>query len=322
MSPRMLILVVVAVVVCGAILLFLSILIIQESKGMLAFDRRLAVPRGLARSAAPAPQERRSGGRPLRTAGVALLRAGSMLVPVGAGEREKLAGVLRRAGFQQRDALSLYLCAKLVASAAAGIGAGFAASGSSVLGQHGFLVALAATGGLIVGGIVPEYVLRFLGARRERRMSAALPDALDLMVMCVESGLTFDRALATVAVELAAIEPNLAREFLMMEAELRVGASRRAALQDFLERTELEGLRDLATTLLQSDRYGTPLAQALKNIAAGQRFQRAARIAERAERLPVLMTFPMLMFVVPGTMLLVAGPAFLSALNALRQVGR
>ncbi|MXY17710.1 MAG: hypothetical protein F4Y57_12110 [Acidobacteria bacterium] len=170
----MLILVVVAVVVCGAILLFLSILNVRESTVMLAFDRRLAVPWGRARSAAPAPVERRGGGRPLRAAGIALLRAGSMLVPVGAGEREKLAGVLRRAGFQQRDALSLYLCGKLVAAAASSIGAGFAASGSSVFGQHGFLVALAATGGLIVGGIVPEYVLRALGARREPRVSAAV----------------------------------------------------------------------------------------------------------------------------------------------------
>ena len=79
-------------------------------------------------------------------------------------------------------------------------------------------------------------------------------------------------------------------------------------LQEIYRRTEIEGLRDLAMTLIQSERYGTPLTQSMKNIAANERTQRAARIEAQAERLPVLMTLPMLLFVVPGTMALVAGP--------------
>ena len=152
-------------------------------------------------------------------------------------------------------------------------------------------------------------------------MAAALPDALDLMVMCLESGLTFERALATVADELEAIEPNLAAEFRLIEAELRLGANRRSVLQAFHARTEVEGLKDLATTLIQSERYGTPLTQSMKNIAAAERVERAARIAAQAERVPVLMTLPMLLFVVPGTMLLIAGPAFLTAIKALGSLG-
>ena len=83
----------------------------------------------------------------------------------------------------------------------------------------------------------------------------------------------------------------------------------------------MEGLKDLATTLIQSERYGTPLTQSMKNIAQAERIQRAARIAAQAERLPVLMTLPMLLFVVPGTMLLIAGPAFLTAIKALSSLG-
>ena len=244
-----------------------------------------------------------------------------MLAPVGAGEREKLAAMLRGAGFGQRDALSYFLSAKIGTGAVLAAGAGYLAADSEMLGQYGLLVAFAALAGLIVGGVVPEYGLRALAARRLRRMSAALPDALDLMVMCLESGLTFERALATVAEELEAIEPSLAAEFRLIEAELRLGANRRAVLQEFHERTEVEGLKDLATTLIQSERYGTPLTHSMKNIAQSERVQRAARIAAQAERVPVLMTMPMLFFVVPGTMLLIAGPAFLTAIKALGSLG-
>ena len=158
-----------------------------------------------------------------------------------------------------------------------------------------------------------ERGVKWLADRRTVRMSSALPDALDLIVMCREAGLTFERALETVASEFESVEPHLAREFTLFEKELQVGGARRHAVTAFAERTPVEGIKSLAFVLMQSDRYGTPLTESLTNIAGNERAQRAARVAEQAERLPVLMTLPMLLFVVPGTMLLVAGPAFLSA---------
>ena len=241
-----------------------------------------------------------------------------MLVPVGAGDREKLTAQLRHAGFDQRDALAVFLSMKLFGAVAASAGGGVWALQT---GQHGLLVVFAVLGGLVVGSIAPEYVLRSLKNRRSRRISAVLPDALDLMVLVLEAGLTFERALLTVADELTPIEPNLADELRTLEAELRLGGSRRAVLQDFQQRTDVEGLRTLALTLLQSDRYGTPLTQSMRNIALSERTTRAAETLTRAERLPVLMTLPMLLFVVPGTMLLVAGPAFLSVTRTLGSLG-
>ena len=225
------------------------------------------------------------------------------------------------AGFGQPDALSLFLSLKLGTALACGTAAALWATGNEAVAEHVFLVALAGLAGLVIGSVIPEYVLRALAARRTHRMSTALPDALDLTVMCLESGLTFERAMVTVAEELKPIEPSLADELRMMEAELRVSSDRRMVLQEFHHRTEIEGLRDLAMTLIQSERYGTPLTQSMKNIAASERAQRALRIAARAERLPVLLTLPMLLFVVPGTMALVAGPAFLTAIQALRSLG-
>ena len=307
--------------VCTLSLSGLVVLGYRETQRTLALDRRLALPRGLAAGGRPGRRRRGGGGRELRTAGRALLQAATVLVPIGAAEREKLTAMLREAGFGHRDALSVFLSGKIAASAVAGAGAGVWAVTFEPFGQHPALAGAAALAGLVAGGVVPEYVLRGLLARRVRRMAAALPNALDLMVMSLESGLTFERALVTVARELVPIEPRLAAEFDLIEAELRVGVSRRSVLQEFRERTQVEGLKDLATTLIQSERYGTPLTQSMKNIAAGERVQRMARITARAERLPVLMTLPMLFFVVPGTILLVAGPSVLTALKALQGLG-
>ena len=325
MSPILLLLVTLGIVASVLVLGWLGLLVFREVRSALDFDRRLGVPRAQAVSfglwAERRMQQLAGGGREARALGFALLRVGSMLVPVGATEREKLAGMLRQAGFAQRDALSYFLSLKLASAALLGAVAGYQAAGSEMLGAHPLLIALATLAGLIVGGILPEYGLRTLVARRLRRMARALPDALDLMVMCLESGLTFERALLTVATELLPIEANLAGEFRQMEAELRVGSDRRAVLQEFYRRTEIDGLRDMAMTLIQSERFGTPLTQAMKNIAANERMQRAAQVEARAARLPVLMTFPMLLFVVPGTLLLVAGPAFLTAIEAIGAIG-
>ena len=304
---------------CVVLLAGLGIFVYRETQRTLAFDRRLSVPRRMALAAGlgPARRERAAGGGGVH----ALARACSMLVPVGAAERAKLGVLIRQAGFAQRDALSVFLSVKLAFGLGAGAVAGWQASGSEFVGQYGFAVAFAALADFVVGGVVPEYALRMRIARRVRAMGAALPDALDLTVMGLESGLTFERTLVTVAEELRPIEASLATELGLMEAELRVGADRRATLTAFHERTQVEGLRDLAMTLMQSERFGTPLTQSMKNIATQERTKRAARIEAAAQRLPVLMSLPMLLFVVPGTMCLVAGPAFLTAIQALGSLG-
>ena len=304
----------------------LAMWVFLETKSAMALDRRLAVPRGeaaraLAGFGAAAPG---GPGWTLGTLGLPLLRAGSMLVPIGARERDKLTRTLAQAGFGRRDALSLFLCCKL---AAALLGTGAGALGGHLLAPvaaaipHGAAVAFGCVLGLVVGGIAPEFAVRSMASRRADRMAAALPDALDLMVICLESGVTFERALATVAEELAPISPSLAAEFRLIDAELRLGSSRRAVLQEYYRRTEVDGLRDFAMTLIQGERYGTPLTQSLKNVAEAERVQRSARIAAWAARLPVLMTLPMLLLVMPGTVTLVAGPTVLAAMKAVRAVG-
>ena len=322
MSSSMIVL---AGIATSAILLtLLAPFIFRETQRTRLLDRRLASARREALRAVPGSGAPAASAVPIGSLGPTLFQAASMLVPVGAREREKLTRTLRLAGFQRQDALSLFLSCKLACSVA---GAGLCALSAQVIGPvfaflpHGALVAVAGVAGFVIGGILPEYAVRSLVNRRRHKMSSALPDALDLMTMCLEAGLTFERALATVARELSPIEPNLAAEFRQIEAELRVGADRRSVLQAYQRRTDVEGLRDLAMSLIQVDRYGTPLTQSMKNIASSERVQRTARISAWAARLPVMMTLPMLLLVVPGTMILVAGPSVLIAMQAIGGLG-
>lgn len=308
----------------GFVLLIMVWFIFHEIRQAYAFDLRLRVIRRQAAAIAPGPVSRERSDEfasALRNVTLPLSRALSILIPTGAAEREKLTILLRQAGFAEPDALSLFLSAKFVGAVVLAVPTGVLSAQSETVGRYGFLVGVAVLAGLILGSILPEYLLRALKARRLGKMNVALPDALDLIVMCLSSGLTFERAINTVVEQLAPIEQSLANEFRLLEAELRLASNRRAVLETYYRRTEIDGLRDLTMALMQSDRYGTPLTQSIRNVAASERVQRAARIAARTERLPVLMTLPMLLFVVPGTMLLVAGPGFLGALNALGSWG-
>ena len=305
-----------------ALLVLLVWLANRSLRRAVEFDRRLDVPRAVL----IATQRHHQGGgqeeaRSLlqRVAG-SFVAVASVIAPIGAGEREKLSRLLRDAGFGHPDALPRYLAVKATLGLAAAAAAWWGMQGIEL--EGGVLIpALGAFGAFVAGGIASERGVKWFANRRSVRMSSALPDALDLIVMCREAGLTFERALETVASEFESVEPHLAREFSLFEKELQVGGARRHAVTAFAERTPVEGIRSLAFVLMQSDRYGTPLTESLMNIASNERAQRAARINESAERLPVLMTLPMLLFVVPGTMLLVAGPAFLSALKALGNLG-
>ncbi len=307
--------------VTGLVLLVLLVWLANRNlRRAVEFDRRLDVPRAVL----VATQRHHQGGRGredarslLQNVGSAFVAVVSVIAPIGAGEREKLSRLLRDAGFGHPDALPRYLAVKSTLGLGAAAAAWMGIRGVEQLAGGLLIPIMGAFGAFVVGGIVSERGVKWLADRRTVRMSSALPDALDLIVMCREAGLTFERALETVANEFESVEPHLAREFVLFEKELQVGGARRHTITAFAERTPIEGIKSLAFVLMQSDRYGTPLTESLTNIAGNERAQRAARITEQAERLPVLMTLPMLLFVVPGTMLLVAGPAFLSALNAL-----
>ena len=246
--------------------------------------------------------------------GLLLSHALGAVAPVGPRERAKLASALRRAGFVTSDAVAVVLCAKLVFAAALFFGVLL-----SLLnyGTSTFVAIAFSLAGATLGSVLPEYMVRFIAFRRTSALASSLSDVLDLMVMAVETGIAPTQALAEVVSEIRPVAPALANELSQLDAELRLGGDREQVLGAFVRRINVDGLRDFGMTLLQAGRYGTPLAESLRNLAEVERDQLATRVAARVERLPVLMTLPMIMLVVPGTGMLLVGPAVLTAFEAL-----
>ena len=297
----------------------------KDGREALALDRRLQTVRKRALSANGGVDLRMEDGSMralsvpmLSVFAAAVFRVAAMLAPIEAAERVKIAVLMVKAGIKHRDALAIFLSLKMILMLSVGAAAGLLAWG---MGLHALVIGLAVLVGVVVGGLVPELVLRRLLARRKLILSRALPDALDLMVLCVEAGYTFERALAMVARELRPLAPDLARELASVETELRVGADRKRVLQELCDRTETDGIRDFAMTIIQAERFGTPIGQSIQNIAKSERVQRAARIETQAGRLPVIMSLPMLLLVVPGILILLGGPAFMNAFKALDGLG-
>jgi tight adherence protein C len=172
----------------------------------------------------------------------------------------------------------------------------------------------------MLGWRFPDFVLYRLAARRRLRIEQGIPDALDLLVICAEAGLSLDQAIEQVAHELHQANRPVADEFAETAAEMRVLADRAQALENLVERTQLPSLRGMTTTLVQAIRFGTPLAESMRVLAAEMRTERLARLEERAARLPVLLTIPMMIFVLPCLLIVIGAPLMLRILDGLHQM--
>lgn len=183
--------------------------------------------------------------------------------------------------------------------------------------SHIAVTPLAAAAGALVGWLVPPMLIRSSAKRRAKVVAASMPEALDLLVVCVEAGLSLENALTRVVVELGQSRPALADELAMTSADLQILPSRDEALMRMADRVDMPSIRSVVTTLAQTLRYGTPLAQALRVIAAEMRDEALIQLEERANQLPALLTVPMMLFIMPTIFLIVGGPAALQLIDAL-----
>lgn len=175
-------------------------------------------------------------------------------------------------------------------------------------------------GASILGLRGPDFVLGQRAAQRREAIDRGLPDALDLLVVCAEAGIGIELGLERVSIELKEVHPELAAELAITVSEMRLLADRLQGLHNMGERVQLESVQSIASTLSQTVRYGTPLGKALRTLTADFRLLRQTRMEERAARLPVLITVPMIVFILPATTLVVAGPAFLQLVGALGKI--
>lgn len=162
----------------------------------------------------------------------------------------------------------------------------------------------------------PEIFLSNLISRRTEAIRKGLPDALDLLVICAEAGLTVDASFNRVARELGRAYPELGDEFALTAIELSFLGERRQAFENLAWRVNLDAVKGVTTTMVQTERYGTPLASALRVLSAEFRNERMMRAEEKAARLPAIMTVPLIMFILPVLFVVILGPAACSIADA------
>jgi tight adherence protein C len=164
----------------------------------------------------------------------------------------------------------------------------------------------------------PDIFLKNKITKRANLIRKGLPDALDLLVICAEAGLTVDAAFSRVARELGKAYPELGDEFTLTAIELGFLAERRQAFENLAMRVKLDALKGVVTTMVQTEKYGTPLASALRVLSAEFRNERMMRAEEKAARLPAIMTVPLILFILPVLFIVILGPAACSISDAFK----
>ena len=167
----------------------------------------------------------------------------------------------------------------------------------------------AVAGTIILAYKAPDLFLKNRIQKRTHAIRKGLPDALDLMIICAEAGLTVDAAFNRVARELGKAYPELGDEFALTSIELGFLTDRRSAFENLAMRIDLEAVRGVVTTMIQTEKYGTPLASALRVLSAEFRNERMMRAEEKAARLPAIMTVPLILFILPTLFIVILGPA-------------
>ncbi|MDO6413174.1 type II secretion system F family protein [Sphingomonas sp. BIUV-7] len=164
-------------------------------------------------------------------------------------------------------------------------------------------------GSLVLSYKAPDIYLKNLITKRTALIRKGLPDALDLLVICAEAGLTVDAAFSRVARELGKSYPELGDEFGLTAIELGFLTERRQAFENLASRVALDSIRGVVTTMIQTEKYGTPLASALRVLSAEFRHERMMKAEEKAARLPAIMTVPLILFILPVLFVVILGPA-------------
>ena len=226
---------------------------------------------------------------------------------------EELEHRLALAGYHGPVAVEAFLTAKLLAPVIAVLLATFA-------GKQNLLFF-----GLILGAtsfFAPDMFVFHAVKRRRTRIGQALPDAMDLLVICMEAGLGIDQAALRIATELQVAYPELADEIFIISREQRAGKPRLEAWRSMSERVDLDTVRQFVAMLAQTERLGTPIARALGQFADGLRTQRLLRAEESAAKTTVKLIFPLVLFIFPAIFVVLLGPAAIAIMQGFDQVGK
>jgi tight adherence protein C len=231
--------------------------------------------------------------------------------------RLKLRKEMIRSGYRSNMAVSILLAVKFCAGLVCAAVTVMLGSHIPLIGAFPMGRGVAMLAAFMVGMMIPEYAVAFLARRRRHAMASALPDALDLLVICTNAGNSLAVSIRRVADELAVICPPLSGEFSLTADELKLSGDSTRALQGLAERIDLPSIRALISTLTQSMRYGTPITQALRTLSRTERLAHIVSLEEKAAKLAPKMVLPMMLFILPAVVAIAAGPAVIQLMEVI-----
>jgi tight adherence protein C len=236
---------------------------------------------------------------------------------IGMAEQQRLLAVLAASGIKAHDSLATFVASKVCSAFVVTALLWLLMEWCELFaGLTAIRIALLLAA-LMLGWRVPDLLLSRFAARRRLQLERGLPDALDLLVICAEAGLSLDQAIEQISEDLRASNPAVAEEFAITASEMQVLSDRGEALENLARRTGVASLRSIIATLNQAIRFGTPLATSMRVLAAEMRNARLLRIEERAARLPVLLAIPLALFILPSLLLVIGTPVALRLADTL-----
>jgi tight adherence protein C len=296
-----------AVVVFGAVVLIVMALVYAFSGGSLLVTERLGRLWRL-------PGRPQMGFKERRQELVARILSGlARIMPTSSRQSSAAEQLLTRAGYRKPEAVLALRAARVTLSI---VLLGLAVFTGFYRLNPVFILGLA----LLLGFFGPEFWLTYRVRKRQLALRLALPDALDLLVICVEAGLGLDQSLLYIGQELRIAHPELCQEFDLVNAEVHVGKTRTEALRSLASRTGVDDIKALVATLIQTDRFGTSVAQSLRVHSDDLRTKRRQRAEEMAGKTTVKMVFPLVFFIFPALIVVLLGPAVISLVHSFGQL--
>jgi tight adherence protein C len=293
-----------------AIFSFLVIFLLIASGGLLLFYREAMIQRI---SAVTTPGEKHGSLREtLEQTGLTLgnmVERFERVVPKNKAEISVVQQRLIRAGYRSDSAINLFYGAKVLVPLVLALLAFTTGAGR----YSPFFVYLTAIG---LGFLLPDFWLGNRISTRQARIRLGLPDVLDLLVICIEAGLSLDQAVARTAEELNLAQPAICDELAIVVLEQRAGCPRADAWKHFAERTNVESVRNLVSVLVQSEKFGTSIAKTLRVHSDTLRTQRRQRVEEQAAKTTIKLVFPLVLFIFPSLFLVTLGPAAITVMES------
>jgi len=236
------------------------------------------------------------------------------LLPPSAAEAKKLQKQLMHAGFRSPSAAVIYRALQFVSMAGfpAAVAVGVAIAQRPI--ESALIWILFA---FVIGFFLPRYILKRMIGSRQRLIRWGLADALDLMVISIEAGLGLNAAMLKVASELKEVHPDVSEEFELANLEIRVGRERDEALRNLAERTGVDDLRSLVAMLIQTDKFGTSIARAIRAFSDSLRTKRRQRAEQAAQKAAVKLLIPLALFLFPTLFIAILGPAAINLMDTL-----